>query len=130
MIDPRPVTLEGHGVRLEPLSQEHAEGLARACADGQLWDLWFTQVPRPEEVPANSASSRASRRAIASDSSVDTATTSSTSAGSHSGGVRPMPMPSMRCAPGARPSSTEDSAGSRTTIRTPGLCRLLSLIHI
>ena len=52
MIDPRPVTLEGHGVRLEPLSQEHAEGLARACADGQLWDLWFTQVPRPEEAQA------------------------------------------------------------------------------
>ena len=39
--------LEGRGVRLEPLSAEHAPGLAAACADGNLWELWFTQVPEP-----------------------------------------------------------------------------------
>lgn len=49
MIHPLPVTLEGHGVRLEPLTLAHAEPLAVAAADGALWELWFTSVPRPEE---------------------------------------------------------------------------------
>jgi N-acetyltransferase len=48
----RPVTLEGHGVRLEPLAPEHREGLAAAVADGRLWELWFTVVPEPETVRA------------------------------------------------------------------------------
>ena len=47
MIDPAPTTLEGHGVRLEPLGQEHHDGLAGAAADGRLWELWFTSVPEP-----------------------------------------------------------------------------------
>ena len=42
---PEPVTLEGHGVRLEPLSPDHADGLIAAAADGKLWELWFTSVP-------------------------------------------------------------------------------------
>ena len=50
MITLRPVVLEGHGVRLEPLADEHAAGLAEAAADGKLWELWFTQVPAPSEV--------------------------------------------------------------------------------
>jgi RimJ/RimL family protein N-acetyltransferase len=45
-------TLEGHGVRLEPLVPEHAEPLKLAAADGKLWELWFTAVPEPEAVPA------------------------------------------------------------------------------
>ena len=49
MIRPVPATLEGHGVRLEPLAPEHAHGLAAAAADGRLWELWFTSVPTPEE---------------------------------------------------------------------------------
>lgn len=49
MISPIPVTLEGHGVRLEPLALAHADALAAAAADGALWELWFTSVPRPEE---------------------------------------------------------------------------------
>ena len=40
-----PVTLEGHGVRLEPLAPDHAPALAAAAADGRLWELWFTGVP-------------------------------------------------------------------------------------
>lgn len=52
MISPLPVALEGHGVRLEPLALLHAEALAGAAADGALWDLWFTSVPRPEETAA------------------------------------------------------------------------------
>ena len=46
---PNRVTLEGHGVRLEPLGREHRDALAAAAADGELWQLWFTSVPRPEE---------------------------------------------------------------------------------
>lgn len=41
MIDPRPVTLEGHGVRLEPLDATHADALRAAAADGELWKLWY-----------------------------------------------------------------------------------------
>ena len=47
MIRVAPVTLEGHGVRLEPLKPEHENGLAAAAADGELWKLWFTTVPEP-----------------------------------------------------------------------------------
>lgn len=49
MIAPAPVTLEGHGVRLEPLAVEHRDALAAAAADGRLWELWFTSVPTAEE---------------------------------------------------------------------------------
>ena len=52
MIQLQPITLEGWGIRLEPLAHEHAAGLAAAASDGHLWDLWFTMVPRPEEVEA------------------------------------------------------------------------------
>ena len=48
MQTPSPITLEGHGVRLEPLQPNHAAALARAAADGELWKLWFTSVPEPE----------------------------------------------------------------------------------
>jgi len=47
MVPIAPVTLEGHSVRLEPLSVEHEAGLAAAAADGQLWKLWYTSVPEP-----------------------------------------------------------------------------------
>lgn len=47
MIHLQPVTLEAHGVRLEPMRPEHAEGLAAAVQDGRLWELWFTAVPEP-----------------------------------------------------------------------------------
>jgi RimJ/RimL family protein N-acetyltransferase len=44
-----PVTLEGNGVRLEPLGLEHAPHLANAASDGNLWELWYTSVPKPED---------------------------------------------------------------------------------
>ncbi len=50
MINPAPVTLEGHGVRLEPLTAAHREGLAAAVTDGRLWELWYTVVPHPDDV--------------------------------------------------------------------------------
>ena len=49
MIDPRPCTLEGRGIRLEPLALEHEPAIAKAAADGELWNLWFTGVPAPAE---------------------------------------------------------------------------------
>jgi RimJ/RimL family protein N-acetyltransferase len=49
MIHPKPVTLEGFGVRLEPLAREHHDGLKAAAADGRLWELWFTSVPEPAQ---------------------------------------------------------------------------------
>ena len=52
MIHPKPTTLEGHGVRLEPLAREHHDGLEAAAADGRLWELWFTSVPEPGKTAA------------------------------------------------------------------------------
>lgn len=50
MIDIKPTVLEGKGIRLEPLTEEHHDGLAAAAADGRLWELWFTSVPAPDGV--------------------------------------------------------------------------------
>jgi N-acetyltransferase len=47
---PQPVTLAGRIVRLEPMVPAHAAGLAAAVRDGELWNLWYTSVPRPEQV--------------------------------------------------------------------------------
>ena len=52
MITLAPVTLEGYGVRLEPLASDHEEGLTAAAADGRLWELWYTSVPEPEKTAA------------------------------------------------------------------------------
>ena len=52
MIEARSIVLEGDGIRLEPLTLEHSDGLAAAAADGKLWELWFTSVPKPEETQA------------------------------------------------------------------------------
>ncbi|HET6348661.1 MAG TPA: GNAT family protein [Candidatus Krumholzibacteria bacterium] len=49
MITLQPVTLEGYGVRLEPMTPPHETDLRAAAADGQLWQLWFTAVPAPED---------------------------------------------------------------------------------
>ncbi len=52
MIEPRPVVLEGHGIRLEPLAEEHSDALAAAAGDGRLWELWFVAVPPPDGMRA------------------------------------------------------------------------------
>ena len=44
----QPVTLSGRHAVLEPLAQEHHDGLAAAVRDGDLWKLWYTAVPSPE----------------------------------------------------------------------------------
>ena len=45
-----PVTLAGRHVTLLPLEPAHESGLIEAASDGMLWQLWFTSVPRPDEM--------------------------------------------------------------------------------
>ena len=42
-----PVTLRGAIVTLEPLSEDHHDGLVTASQDGRLSKLWYTSVPDP-----------------------------------------------------------------------------------
>jgi len=58
-----PVTLEGHGVRLEPLDAAHAAPIAEAVRDGELWRLWFTGVPQPEQAAVYVAAALEGQRA-------------------------------------------------------------------
>lgn len=46
------VVLEERNVRLEPLSTDHASGLAEAIRDGELWMLGVTLVPHPNDLEA------------------------------------------------------------------------------
>jgi RimJ/RimL family protein N-acetyltransferase len=48
-----PVTLTGRHAALEPLSHEHHDGLCAAASDGELWNLWYTNIPRPEGMRAD-----------------------------------------------------------------------------
>ncbi|HEX6790905.1 MAG TPA: GNAT family protein [Candidatus Krumholzibacteria bacterium] len=52
MISLQPVTLEGRGIRLEPLTPAHEAELQEAAADGRLWELWFTAIPAPQDTRA------------------------------------------------------------------------------
>lgn len=63
MISLEPIVLEGHGVRLEPLTAAHQEGLAAAAADGRLWELWYTSVPGPAETAKYLADALAGQQA-------------------------------------------------------------------
>jgi RimJ/RimL family protein N-acetyltransferase len=45
-----PIELAGTHARLVPLSHDHLEGLQEAVSDGELWRLWFTSVPTPEDM--------------------------------------------------------------------------------
>ena len=45
-----PVTLRGEHARLEPLSPDHGDGLTEAVKDGELWKLWYTFIPRAEDM--------------------------------------------------------------------------------
>jgi RimJ/RimL family protein N-acetyltransferase len=42
--------LDGHGIRLEPLTESHSDALAAAVSDGRLWELRFTVVPPPDGI--------------------------------------------------------------------------------
>ena len=45
-----PVSLRGPHAQLRPLSQDHCDGLTEAVKDGDLWKLWYTFVPRAEDM--------------------------------------------------------------------------------
>src|SRR6202030_4058322 len=45
-----PVTLSGPYAQLKPLSHDHIDGLTEAVKDGELWKLWYTFVPKPEDM--------------------------------------------------------------------------------
>ncbi len=63
MIAVAPVTLEGSGIRLEPLSANHRQGMEGAVADGRLWELWYTRVPNPKDVEEYISSALAGQQA-------------------------------------------------------------------
>ena len=48
----QPLVMCQNGVRLEPLSLAHEEGLRAAAADGALWKLRITSVPEPQDTRA------------------------------------------------------------------------------
>ena len=50
MIQVAPITLEFNGIRLEPLTIGHADGLRAAASDGALWNIRVTSVPEPHNV--------------------------------------------------------------------------------
>ncbi|RJG21807.1 GNAT family N-acetyltransferase [Massilia cavernae] len=50
MIQVEAAPLEFNGVRLEPLTLGHAEGLRAAASDGALWNIRVTSVPEPHKV--------------------------------------------------------------------------------
>jgi len=56
---PAHVQLTAPEAALLPLSPDHAEDLAQAVADGALYRLWYTAIPRPESIAAEIARRRA-----------------------------------------------------------------------
>ena len=50
-----PLTLTGEHAALVPLAAAHAEALGDAVRDGELWRLWYTTVPAPEQMDAEIA---------------------------------------------------------------------------
>jgi N-acetyltransferase len=50
-----PVTLTGSHACLVPLASDHAPALAEAVRDGELWRLWFTTVPAPDQMASEIA---------------------------------------------------------------------------
>jgi len=50
-----PVTLKGRHATLVPLSQDHHDDLVAAVKDGALWNLWYTFIPKPENMKAEIA---------------------------------------------------------------------------
>src|ERR1700736_6092670 len=47
---PEAVILSGPYAQLKPLSHDHIAGLAEAVKDGELWKLWYTFIPRAEDM--------------------------------------------------------------------------------
>jgi N-acetyltransferase len=45
-----PTVLTGKVATLEPLSRAHHDALIEAVEDGEIWRLWYTNVPSPGEM--------------------------------------------------------------------------------
>jgi N-acetyltransferase len=45
-----PVSLSGPHAQLKPLSHDHVDGLIEAVKDGELWKLWYTLIPKPQDM--------------------------------------------------------------------------------
>jgi N-acetyltransferase len=45
-----PVRLQGSRASLTPLTHNHANELVEALRDGELWKLWYTSIPAPDEI--------------------------------------------------------------------------------
>ena len=45
-----PITLAGAHVRIEPLAPDHHDDLCDAVRDGELWRLWYTLIPNPDQM--------------------------------------------------------------------------------
>jgi RimJ/RimL family protein N-acetyltransferase len=52
MVELTPVTLEGHHVRLEPLSRQHKSQLATVALDPELWRFTPTQIHSTDDLDA------------------------------------------------------------------------------
>ena len=59
-------TLSSNGIILKPLMLTHANDLAQACQDGELWKINVTSVPEPDKVIdyINTAGSMPDRQAF------------------------------------------------------------------
>lgn len=44
------VDLIGDEVSLIPMMQNHERGLSEAVDDGELWKLWYTNIPKPDSM--------------------------------------------------------------------------------
>lgn len=49
---PDPISLHGDCVFLEPLTLARHDELTDAVRDGELWNLWYTFIPSPEQMKA------------------------------------------------------------------------------
>lgn len=47
---PADIVLAGKHARLVPLEPSHDEAMCLAARDGELWRLWYTNVPSPERM--------------------------------------------------------------------------------
>ena len=50
---PEPIVLKGEACTIIPLSLDHHDALVDAVKDGELWRLWYTFVPSPENMHEN-----------------------------------------------------------------------------
>jgi len=49
------ITLNGRHATIEPLCTSHHDQLCEVVKDGELWRLWYTSVPSPENMQADIA---------------------------------------------------------------------------